>query len=94
VTDKRVPEAEKETWRKMFSVQLSSLPQDYVSLASASAAKSHCFREELAKGLQASLNAHVRTFPRETYAEKQAICSWVNAQLRQLGLNIRCPTWN
>lgn len=48
-------------------------------------------REELAARLSPKLSAQVRTMPHETYAEKQELAKWVNGQLRQLGLAVRCP---
>ncbi len=37
------------------------------------------------------LNAHLRTLPRATLSEKKALSSYINAELRALGLSIKCP---
>ncbi len=48
-------------------------------------------REELAGRLGPRLLAHARSLPQAAYAEKQELAKWVNGQLRQLGLAVRCP---
>lgn len=51
-------------------------------------------REELADRLAPRLNEHAKSLPQATYAEKQELAKWVNGQLRQLGLAVRCPKTN
>jgi hypothetical protein len=48
-------------------------------------------REELAARLAPRLAVQARAMPHGTYAEKQELAKWVNGQLRQLGLAVRCP---
>lgn len=64
---------------------------DYTTLAPRFMAATHTFRTGLAALLEGPLNDHLQTLPQETPAEKQALASWLNAQLRQLGLAVRCP---
>ncbi len=52
---------------------------------------SHAFRAQVAASLQPMLNANIKTRPQEHYDDKQHLASWVNAQLRDLGLAIKCP---
>jgi len=48
-------------------------------------------RAEMAARLTPALNRMARTFDVGTYAKKQDVASWVNTQLRPLGLALRCP---
>jgi hypothetical protein len=45
----------------------------------------------IAETLTPALNAHLDAQPQDTYSEKRHLASWVNHELHQLGLNIRCP---
>jgi hypothetical protein len=81
----------KDAWLEEFGKMLSELPLDYAGFSKRATAMSHGFRAELAKAMEPRLNQYLRTLPSETYAEKQSLCSWVNGQLHDLGLAIRCP---
>jgi hypothetical protein len=48
-------------------------------------------KAEIAARLAPALNAKLRSIPHERYEDKQTAVSWVNAQLRKLGLAVRCP---
>jgi hypothetical protein len=48
-------------------------------------------REEAARALQPALNERVARIPHATYEEKKSLAKWVNTELRQLHLAIRCP---
>lgn len=64
---------------------------DFTSLVTRFVTATHTFRAGLAELLDGPLNDHLKTLPQETPAEKQALASWLNAQLRPLGLAVRCP---
>lgn len=78
-------------WVEKASAMLGSLPGDYAVLAEALAAANHGLRRAIADRLQPALNAHVQAMPQGTHEEKQAVCKWVNAELRPFGLAVRCP---
>jgi len=48
-------------------------------------------QEEIAAAIQAPINEKLRASSQDSYAEKQAISSWVNSELRDLGLAVKCP---
>ena len=84
-------DVQQRAWRKVFGTLVASLPADYPGFTATAAEMDRCLRSEVAAALQSRLNAHLLSFPHETYAEKQEIASWVNEELRRLGLAIRCP---
>lgn len=47
--------------------------------------------EEIASELQDAFNAQIRSMPHQTYPQQRALVIWVNSQLRDLGLAVRCP---
>jgi hypothetical protein len=51
----------------------------------------HAFREVTAEVLGPRLNAHLNSIPQDTLVEKQALATWLNEQLRAIGLAIKCP---
>ena len=48
-------------------------------------------KAEVAARLGPVLSRELAAMPHESYKEKQAAASWINGELRQLGLAIRCP---
>ena len=48
-------------------------------------------KQEVAQRLSAPFNAKIRSMPQDTYQQKKDLASWVNTELRNLGLAIRCP---
>ncbi len=68
-----------------------SLPSDYASTAMQATELRHVFHEQLAAAIQPRLNDHLQRQPQKSLEEKQALASWVNAELRHLGLTMRCP---
>ncbi|HZL26968.1 MAG TPA: hypothetical protein VFC39_10590 [Acidobacteriaceae bacterium] len=49
------------------------------------------FREATAGFLEQRLNEHLKTMAQDTLAEKQTLATWVNEQLRAVGLAVKCP---
>jgi hypothetical protein len=47
--------------------------------------------ELISKEVADSLNGHLDKMPQETRAQKQELCRWLNAEMRSLGIAIRCP---
>jgi hypothetical protein len=46
----------------------------------------HGFQDEVAVALQDRLNSHLGTLPQDSYSDKQRLASFVNQELRELGL--------
>jgi len=74
-----------------FDQRIRDLPGDYAARYKELQELSHEFRTEVARQLGPAMNAHLKKMPQDSYAEKQALASWVNGQLRALGLAIKCP---
>jgi hypothetical protein len=72
----------------------SADPPDYPALFERLHGLATVVREELAARLGPALAVHLKTLSQGTYAEKQDLAKWVNGQLRQLGLAVRCPKTN
>ena len=89
--DREKREVQQRAWRNAFETLIEGLPEKYLGFASAAQKLENALRTELAAAIQPRLNVHIRSLPHETYAEKQTVASWVNDELRQLGLAIRCP---
>jgi hypothetical protein len=77
--------------RASFLSLFRRLPDDFQQASAAVRALRHQFHEEMAAALAPRLNAYLKTLPHETLADKQAVATWVNNELHQLGLTIRCP---
>jgi len=69
----------------------ATLPSDYLQQKQALVTLYAGVRSEIAAYLGPALNAHCSTLPQQTYDEKRALAKWVNAELRQFGLAIKCP---
>ena len=48
-------------------------------------------RKEAARVLQPAINDRAAEMPHEKYEDKKRLAKWVNAELRRMGLAIRCP---
>jgi HEAT repeat protein len=77
--------------QKLKALIDATSPRLYTSAAEAAKEFFSLGKQEFAQRLTPLLNTHLRRAPQDTYIEKQAIASWVNAELRALGLAIRCP---
>lgn len=51
----------------------------------------HVTQEYVAAMLTEPLNREMRARPHESLGEKQSLARWVNAELRELAIAIRCP---
>jgi hypothetical protein len=77
--------------RRVRELLAATEPTEYQAFFDHLLALAVAVREELATRLSPRLSAQVRAVPHDTYAEKQELAKWVNGQLRQLGLAVRCP---
>jgi hypothetical protein len=81
-----------EEWRQTLAKAFARLPESYADASLLAEKMRHVFHEVLASAMQPRLNASLQATPHETYQQKQAMASWVNAELHnRLGLTIRCP---
>lgn len=77
---------------KLFVQEIMrDVKSDYTSKKELFLELNHNLRQSAASALQAPFNSHLHTMPQSTPADKKTIAIWVNAQLRELGLAIRCP---
>jgi hypothetical protein len=51
----------------------------------------HSAKQEIIAALTPALNAALAAMPHESYIDKQETASWVNGQLREVGLAVKCP---
>jgi len=78
-------------WIENTRVLLASLPPDYAASHAEIVAFRHSFQAELAHALQARLNEHIKTAPQDSYEEQHLLATWINRELRLLGLAIKDP---
>jgi hypothetical protein len=78
-------------WELALRTVLAHLPEEYAARSTTLAEISHRFRSHLADALEPALNATVSSRPYGTLDEKRATAYWVNHELHQFGLAIRCP---
>lgn len=86
----RMPSTD-EQFQSLLQMISRESPAGFAAKAERFIEVGHAFRKTVASLLQGPLNDHLQTLPQETPHEKQAIAVWVNAQMRALGLAIRCP---
>ena len=78
-------------WLERTRDLLAAMPHDYGASSGEAAELTHAFRTTVAAALQPRFNAHITSMPKDSIADKSALASWVNHELHQLGLAIRCP---
>jgi hypothetical protein len=84
-------DSEKVDWEAALRAALAQLPQDYEERAKELMGMSHIFRAQLAASMEPSINTQIQSLPYETLDQKRSTAYWVNHELRQFGLSIRCP---
>ena len=89
--DRENKEIQKQAWQKVFSTLLDRLPTDYTAAYPQLLELRSIFHHELASCMQARLNEHLTKLELDSYQQKQGIATWVNQQLREVGLAIRDP---
>lgn len=70
---------------------LADRPAEYPSRRQYLLALREAVGQVTAAMIREPLNKHIAALPQKTYAEKKAVAAWLNAELRSLGLAIRCP---
>ena len=86
-----VVEQDSRSLTREISRQLDPLQSDYGALRERAHSIQQSLRNAIALALEAPLEAHVQAVPHDTLSEKRALAKWLNAELRGLGLAIRCP---
>jgi hypothetical protein len=64
--------------------------EDYLAAASKLRTARDAFHEEIASRLCDSLNNHIAKMPQSTLEDKKSLAKWLNAEMRSLGIAIRC----
>lgn len=75
-----------------LSAVFSNMPEEYAQTVDILRYVRHRFHDELARVIEPRLNQELSGMSLETEAEKRTVATWVNSQLRLLGLTIECPT--
>lgn len=77
--------------RETLRRTLANLPRDYFSAAETVRALRAVFQAEIASAMEPRFNEHIRAQPRHDYDDKRTLAGWINRELRDLGLSVRCP---
>lgn len=51
----------------------------------------HLFHQEMAAALESAFNRKLSGMNSDDISAKRALCTWVNAELRSVGLAVQCP---
>jgi len=70
---------------------LSRVSADYASLRQYFLAQREALTNLTARNLRDALNAHIASLPKDSYEQKRQLATWLNTELRSLGVAIRCP---
>jgi hypothetical protein len=76
--------------REQIRELLVQMPLDYPQASLWSKLVAKILGEELAAALQPKLNDAMQSMPHETLEQKRDLVKWVNSEMRDLGLSIRC----
>ncbi len=68
-----------------------SLPTDFASRRTSLLRLHDHVRSVIGRSFESALNEKAASLPQDTYEDKKKLAKWVNAQLRELGLTIKCP---
>lgn len=85
--------AGRRSWESAIQalVQLGRSAANYDAVYAGVLDLRHQMQSGLATALQDVFNARLGEMPKTDYRQKQALASWVNSQLRELGFAIQCP---
>jgi hypothetical protein len=84
-------EEEKSELQQAVTRLLEGCPNAYSPAKRWAIDISSTIADQLARSIAPLLNSHLSTMPQTTLAEKRELAIWINAELRDLGLCIRCP---
>lgn len=91
-THQRVLMATSCTSEEKLSQLLSHASNDSYEETSARLCKArNVFQDCIAQQLEKQLNTKLRTMPHSSYEEKKELAIWVNRELREFSLALRCP---
>jgi hypothetical protein len=79
------------TIEKLIKSLFDRLPDSYSDRYAKVRSIRRQFHAELADALTATLNEHVVGLPQDTPEERQEMAAWINQQLRDIGLAVKCP---
>lgn len=71
--------------------EMLSAPASYRELRAGIDSIQRVAREEFAAAIRDPLNREAAVRPHATYAEKRELANWINAELRGMGLALKCP---
>jgi len=80
-----------ERFRKKVDEELKDLPQEFEERRAALRSMHEVSRSTIAAAFEEALNRKAQGMPRVNYDDKKVVASWVNDELRNLGLALRCP---
>jgi hypothetical protein len=69
---------------------MADLPERYADRYAAIQNIRHAFHREMALVLQPVLNEHIPGRPQDSAKERQELAAWINEQLRNIGLAVKC----
>lgn len=76
---------------ELIATLVESLPPAYLEAHAAANALNQAFHTALGKAIEQRLNPFLANQPQKTLEEKKELAMHVNADLRVLGLAVRCP---
>lgn len=77
--------------RKRVRSRLEQRPESWAERAKAARELRLTILKEIASSLEPVLNAEASARPQDTLEEKQDLATWLNRELRELGLAVACP---
>jgi hypothetical protein len=92
--ERELTDDEKENIDGFAAKVRTMISGEYGEVRSRVVALHAAFHRELAAALAPMLNEHIAKMPQATLEEKRALATWLNAELRGLGLAIRFPGSN
>lgn len=91
VTEDSQTESNQARLRTVVREFLAEAPPDYTAIKMRVDVLTTVVREEAAAAIRAPLNHHAANLPQGTYQEKKLLANWLNAEMRGMGLALRCP---
>ncbi|WP_145027834.1 hypothetical protein [Caulifigura coniformis] len=65
--------------------------QDFTSVVEQLRRAREVFYEAVASRFEEPLQKHLRSLAQDSYEEKKTLARWINGELRNLGLAVKCP---
>lgn len=80
-----------EQFCKNLKREFEVLPNDFDTQRTKLRERAIAFRGVIAEVLEPLLNERAASMPQDTYEQKKIVSKWINTELHELGLAIRCP---